>query len=307
MDKSREFSQGGFRMAHFSQRPGTLMRTIGLILAVELAMWWSVSAQGPSDLVQARVYAERNTITTGKPFHILLILENNAAYPLNEVKAEFHGTGFTVSQSPTFPAPLSPGTATTADYVLQGQKPGTYNLVVAVTYQWDDPETGTTHEGVVTATTGEIIVKDFWVTVGESLPGYALPLILGFLISLITTQVNNWQQRRRQARDEEKRLLGIVLPILHSSRRAVQDEEAVNYEIWHEVVVKGGLYPALDRLGQAMKQPDLGRRLAELSVPLAEYTRRQSQNSLTKDFTAKLTEELTELITILKSRLSRWR
>ncbi|HID63221.1 MAG TPA: hypothetical protein EYP49_10840 [Anaerolineae bacterium] len=253
--------------------------------------------------MRVQVYAERKTIATGKPLHILLTIENKATYSLNEVQVAFHGSGFTVSQSPPFPNTLPPGTATTADYILQGQNRGTYNLVVVVTYQWDDPETGTPHRGVVTATTDEITVRNFWVTVGESLPGYALPLILGFLISLLTTLFNNWQQQRRQARDEERRVMGIILPILRSSRRAIQNKEVPDYEIWHEVVVKGGLYLALDRLGQAMKQPDLGPRLAELSVPLAEYTRRQRRKSLTEDFTTKLTGELTELITILESRL----
>ncbi len=299
-------------MTHTSQRSSSLVRTISVILIVgwlfsRPAICRPVNAQEPPDQVQVRVYAERKTITTGKPLHILLVLENNATYPLSDVQVAFHGTGFTVSQSRTFSNTLAPTTAITADYILQSQKRGTYNLVAVVTYQWDDPETGAPRRGVVAATTDEITVKNFWVTVGESLPGYTLPLILGFLISLLTTLFNNWQQRQRQAREEEKQVLGIILPILHSSRRAIQDEEPTNYEIWHEAVVKGSLYPALDRLGQTMEQPDLGPRLAELSVPLAEYSRRQSQKSLTEDFATELKDELTDLITILESRLNQWR
>lgn len=298
-------------MVYTSQRPSALVRIVSLILVVgwlfrQPAICRSVNAQEPSDPVQVQVYAERKTITTGKPLHILLILENNATYPLNDVQVGFHGTGFTVSQSPVLSHTLASGTAITADYVLQSQKQGAYNPVAVVTYQWEDPKTGTPYRGVATATADEVTIKNFWVTVGESLPGYALPLILGFLIGLLTTLFNNWQQQRRQARDEKRRVLGIILPILRSSRRAVQGKEPADYEIWHEVVVKGGLYLALDRLGQAMKRPDLGPRLAELSVPLAEYTRRQSQKSLTEDLTTKLTDELTELITILESRLIQW-
>jgi hypothetical protein len=216
------------------------------------------------------------------------------------VSARLQGTTFTIISSTDLPQTLSPHTSTQAEYTLQSLVAGSQNVVFKVQYSWDDPQTGTTHHwGEVASVDGIEVTVPFtfnW-------PDYLIPLLIGFAIGQFGAWFSDWRKQRQERRQQEEQARGITLAMLQAARKGVQAQEKVSFSLWEEAIVKGNLYPALHHLGRTIGKPELSKRLAELSITLADYNERQAKENLTDSFTTNLIDELTTLITTIENRV----
>jgi hypothetical protein len=242
---------------------------------------------------------DQTTLKKGQSGRTILVLRNTTPYTLADVSARLQETTFTIISSTDLSQTLSPHTSTQAEYTLQSLVAGSQNVVFKVQYSWDDPQTGTTHHwGEVVSVDGIEVTAPFtfnW-------PDYLIPLLIGFAIGQFGAWYSDWRKQRQERRQQEEQARGITLAMLQAARKGVQAQEKVSFSLWEEAIVKGNLYPALHQLGRTIGQPELSKRLAELSITLADYNERQAKNNLTEKFTADLLDELTALITIIENR-----
>jgi hypothetical protein len=272
-----------------------------LILFLLLRLWSPVStfAQEESNAPPAQIQLaiDRTTLNVGDSTQGILVLRNTSSYTLTNVTAQFWGTGFTVANPTPLLDSLPPHSSAQAEYFLQSQIAGSHNLIFAVQYSWDDAETGIAHQWDETATVEKIEVTSPF---AFKWPDYLIPLVIGALFAQLIAWFTDRQKQRQESRQREEQARGVTLAMLQGVRKGVETQGQVSFNLWDEAIVKGNLYPALHQLGRKIGKPELSKRLAELSITLADYNERQSQGNLTDSLRANLMDELTALITLLE-------
>jgi hypothetical protein len=247
---------------------------------------------------QIQLTVDRTTLDVGDLSQAILVLRNTSPYTLTGVAAQFHGTAFKALNSTNLPDTLPPYSSTQAEYTLQSQVTGSHNIIFAVQYSWDDAETGIAHQWSETAMVEKIeVISPF----AFKWPDYLIPLVIGALFTQLIAWFTDRQKQRQENRQREEQARGVTLAILQSVHKGVEAQGQVSFNLWEEAIVKGNLYPALHQLGRRIGKPELSKRLAELSITLADYNERQSQENLTGNITTNLMDELTALIALLES------
>ncbi len=250
----------------------------------------------PSPQIQLAV--DRTSLNTGESVQAVLVLRNTTPYTLSNITAQLQGTSFNVVNSIDLPDTLSPYTSAQAVYTLQSQNAGSQNLIFAVQYSWDNPDTGTTSQWVETVSVEKIeVISPFafrW-------PDYLIPLVIGAFLGQFIAWFTDRQKERRENRQREEQARGITLAMLQGARKGVEAQGQVSFNLWEEAIVKGNLYPALHQLGRKLGKPELSKRLAELSITLADYNERRTKENLTGSFLTYLIDDLTVLIAILEN------
>ena len=271
-----------------------------ILLFIFLTFSYVVLAQEDNTSpTEIQLALDQTTLKKGQSAQAILVLRNTTPYTLTDVSAHLQGTIFAIISSTDLPNTFPPYASTQAEYILQSLVAGSQNVVFKVEYSWDDSQTGTTHHwSEVVSVDGIEVTAPFtfnW-------PDYLIPLLIGFAIGQFGAWYSDWRKQRQEKRQQEEQARGMTLAILQAARKGVQAQEKVSFSLWEEAIVKGNLYPALHQLGRTIGKPELSKRLAELSVTLADYNERQAKNNLTEKFTADLFDELTALITIIENR-----
>ena len=282
-------------------RSDLLRFTAVLLVLLFLSSSYITLAQEESDAPPAQIQltVDRVNLNLGESTQAFLILRNTTPYTLTNVGAQLQGATFKTVNSTDFPTTLSPHISAQAAYALQSQIAGSQNIIFAVQYSWDDPDTRTTHQWLEMASVAEIEVKtpsDFnW-------PDYLIPLVIGLVTGQLVAFLNDWRRQRQEEHQREEQARGVTLAMLQATRKGIEAQDHVSFSLWEEAIVKGNLYPSLHRLGRKMGKPELSKRLAELSIILADYNERQAKENLTDDIQNKLVSELTALITMVENR-----
>jgi hypothetical protein len=249
--------------------------------------------------VEIQLTVDRATLDQGETCQTVLILHNTMPHTLTNVGAQLQGTSFKVANPADLPDTLAPYSSTQAEYTLKSQSDGSQNVIFAVQYTWDDPDTGMARHRIETAAaTGiEVLAPS-----GINWPDYLIPLLLGFAIGQLGAWFTDWRKQRREDREREEQAIGVTLAVLQAARKGVQEREKVSFSLWDDAIVKGNLYPALHQLGRTIGKPELSKRLAELSISLADYNTRLAGENLTEGLTNDLMDELKALMVILENK-----
>lgn len=290
-------TQAGVTQVRFN----TQVRVFAL-LATLFLLWPAVALAQDSTAapIEVQLAVDRITLDRGESCQAVLVLRNTMPYTLTGVSARLQGTSFQVVSSSDLPDILAPYSSVQAEYTLKSQSDGTYNVVFAIQYAWDDTDTGAAHRRLETTSVEKIVVTSL---AGFNWPAYLIPLLIGSVLgwvgSLSGSFAAHWLKQRNDDKEQREQALGITLPVLQTARKGVQDREQVSFGLWEDAIVKGKLYSALHKLGRKIGEPGLSRRLAELSIALADYNARLTGN-LTDARVVALEKELDELIKILE-------
>jgi len=249
--------------------------------------------------LEIQLAIDRKTLEVNESTQATLILHNTTAYTLTNVSAELQGVAFKVLNSTSLPNSLPPHVSAQANYVLQSQISGSHNAIFIVQYSWDDLATGITYQQLEIASVDEIEVTDPW---AFDWPDYLIPLLIGLMVGQFGAWLNDWWKQHQTKRQQEEQARGITLAVLQAARRGVEAKGPISFDMWDEAIVKGNLYPALHQLGRTIGKPELSKRLAELSITLADYNERQANGQLTEDKVNALIDELADLIRMIENR-----
>lgn len=274
--------------------------TIGCFASTLVVPAYVILAQEDDKaVVEARLFFDHSTLTTGESGAAILNLYNTMPYTLTNVAARLQGSTFDLVDSTSLPNTLPPYTNAQVEYTLKSQTAGSQNLIFTVQYSWYNPDSGITHQGLETVFVEKIEVRP-WLSFDW--PDYLIPLIIGLIMGQLVAVWNDRRKQGQERQQQEEQARGITLAVLQAARKGVEAREEVSFSLWDEAIVKGNLYPALHRLGRTIGKPELSKRLAELSIILADYNERQSGGNLTEDITTVLVKELTDLIQMVENR-----
>jgi hypothetical protein len=249
--------------------------------------------------INTQLLFDQTSLAVGETGIAILTLRNATPYTLTNITAQLQGTTFDLIQATPLPDTVSPFSAVQAESTLQSQTAGSQNLIFTVQYSWYNPDSGITHQGLETVSVEKIEVRP-WLSFDW--PDYLIPLIIGLITGQLITLWNDRRKQRQESQQQEEQARGITLAVLQAARKGLQEQKPVSFALWEEAVVKGNLYPALHQLGRTIGKPELSKRLAELSITLAEYNQRLENHSLPDGFTTKLVDELDNLVQIIESK-----
>jgi hypothetical protein len=129
-----------------------------------------------------------------------------------------------------------------------------------------------------------------------------LGVILGALLTLGTSRLNDSGQRRREE-DQRKRWVVETLPTyLEFDRTAVLESQESKFESWRTKLLNEGYYTVLEKLTeQRSSLKDLAKALVGVGSHLQNYEDFRLKNRLDPQFQEELAKELAEITSGIKS------
>jgi len=264
---------------------------------------WSESAQAQDTILapaHVQVHSDRTSLEPGESCQAILTLHNTAPFTLTSLTAHLHNTQFTVVTATRLAGIVPPYTDVETLYTLQAQTAGSHNIIIRVQYAWVDPVSGVMNRRSETVTADSIDVVE---PPGFDYPEYLIPLVIGFVFSHLSVVLVDWFKQHKEKRKEEEQVRGVVLALLDAAQQSLgmwkeTTKERVHFDLWQEAIVKGDLYPALERLARRTGYPDLLKELAELSVLFFDYNERKM---VTEEMNSALKKKVAELSRTIRS------
>jgi len=263
-----------------------------ILLAVRFAV--PIQAQEvPSKPLEIELSLDRSSMRANDTCQALLVIRNTSCYTVTNIGARLIGENLGVETHGSLATVISPYSSASTEYTLRGTSVGSHNVVFEMQYSWSDQNTGMTHHSTETIHAGSIEVLP---RLNFNWPNYVIPLVLGFVMGQVGSWLADRHKYQKEQLEQEEQVQHVTLSILKTSLEGVKKKEQVPFALWSEVVIKGHLSPALHRLCRRIGNAQLSQKLAELTITLEVYNRRQTNDTLEPDFVAKLVENLQNMI-----------
>jgi hypothetical protein len=252
-----------------------------------------IQARAGSDAVVISCIVDKLSISEGDTVVVVITVTNPKQYELTNLDIHYEGKDFTVVEEPSAPSTILPFSSYKGVWTLKSLGVGKQNLVFSVAYSWQNKET---HNEIVTVSTEQVEITP---TVSFRWPDYIIPLIIGIFTSQAVTLINNWMNEGKERKKQEEQARGLLLAVLQSAKGAIENQAKASFGLWEEGIIKANLFPAIYRLSALLKLPDMPKRLADLSISIADYNQRLDNNNVTEAIRTAILSDIKVLISAL--------
>jgi hypothetical protein len=270
----------------------TALLALLLSISVHIALAKNITDDSVEILIKVGDYSVNKDEATDA----IIIINNNTPFEVSVDINSPESKYLTINSLPSSTVVVPPYGSYQNSFSVIGKKTGTTEIILIFKYSWVDPSTNQIYVATKYLTSTPLTINGFrfdW-------PTYIIPLVLGFTFGQLGTWLADWRKRVGEDQIKQEQTIAITLAALQIGSKSLERHEAISFQLWDEMVLKGNLYPYLIRLGKKIKDEKLAHRLTVLTVLISEYNNSREKGDLSEDLAIDLSEEIHQLTKIIE-------